>query len=72
MGEDIPPDEIGQRAIESSCWEWLDLFIAYRRILIVTVMNDWIRSKPELHTSWKRMILSQPEIIGNALGEQRS
>ena len=47
--------------------EWLerlDLFISYRRILLFTVMNDWIQSKPKLHTSWKRMILSQPEISG--------
>ncbi|MCK5646211.1 MAG: phosphotransferase [Anaerolineales bacterium] len=44
----------------------LDLFIAYRRILLFTVMNDWIQSNPKLHTSWKQMILSQPEIVGNS------
>jgi hypothetical protein len=47
--------------------EWvdrLDLFIAYRRILLFTVMHGWIQSQPELHTSWKQMILSQPEVIG--------
>jgi Ser/Thr protein kinase RdoA (MazF antagonist) len=48
--------------------EWLDqldLFIAYRRILMFTVMNDWIRSQPGLHKSWKQMILTQPEIVGS-------
>ncbi|MCP4421513.1 MAG: phosphotransferase, partial [Chloroflexi bacterium] len=47
--------------------EWLkrlDLFIAYRRILLFTVMNDWVQSQPKLHASWKKMILTQPEIIG--------
>jgi Ser/Thr protein kinase RdoA (MazF antagonist) len=47
--------------------EWLerlDLFIAYRRILLYTVMHGWIRSKPDLHTSWKQMILTQPEVVG--------
>jgi len=48
-------------------WEWLerlDLFIAYRRILLYTVMHGWIPSKPDLHTSWKQMILTQPEVVG--------
>ena len=47
--------------------EWvdrLDLFIAYRRILLFTVMHGWIQSQPELYTSWKQMILSQPKVIG--------
>jgi Ser/Thr protein kinase RdoA (MazF antagonist) len=47
--------------------EWLDrldLFVAYRRILLFTVMQGWIRSKPGRHASWKRMILDQPEVIG--------
>jgi Ser/Thr protein kinase RdoA (MazF antagonist) len=47
--------------------EWLgrlDLFIAYRRILLYIVMYGGIRSKPDVHASWKRMILTQPEVIG--------
>ena len=47
--------------------EWLDrldLFITYRRILLFTVMNDWIRSQPKLHASWKGMILSEPGVAG--------
>lgn len=47
--------------------EWLnrlDLFIAYRRILLFTVMHGWIHSQPILYRSWKQMILSQPEIAG--------
>jgi Ser/Thr protein kinase RdoA (MazF antagonist) len=48
--------------------EWLDrldLFIAYRRMLMFTVMHGWIQSQPELHASWKRMILSQPKVVGS-------
>ena len=47
--------------------EWLnrlDLFIAYRRTLLFIVMNEWIRSQPQLHTSWKETILVQPETAG--------
>jgi len=47
--------------------EWLDhldLFIAYRRILLFTVMNDWISSKPEWHAAWKNTILSSPQVVG--------
>ena len=47
--------------------EWLDrldLFIAYRRILLFTAMIGWIQSKPEVHASWKAMILDQPEVVG--------
>ena len=48
--------------------EWLErlnLFIAYRRILMLIVMNDWVQSDPALHTSWKQMILPQPDVVGN-------
>ena len=47
--------------------EWLDrldLFIAYRRILLFTVMQGWIQSQPDVHRSWKAMILSGPEVVG--------
>jgi Ser/Thr protein kinase RdoA (MazF antagonist) len=44
-------------------FEQLDLFIAYRRILLFIVMYGWIQSKPKVHTAWKQMILTQPEII---------
>jgi hypothetical protein len=47
--------------------EWLrrlNLFIAYRRILMFIVLNDWIQSNPSLHASWKQMILSQPDVVG--------
>ena len=47
--------------------EWLgrlDRFIAYRRILIYTVMYGGIRSRPDEQASWKRMILTQPEVVG--------
>ena len=42
----------------------LDLFFAYRRILLYTVMEDWRMSKPDLQKSWKKMIINRPEVIG--------
>jgi amicoumacin kinase len=47
--------------------EQLDLFIAYRRILLFIAMYGWVQSQPETHASWREMILTQPEIIGTAL-----
>ncbi len=47
--------------------EWLDhldTFIAYRRILLFTVMHGWIQSQPAQYASWKKMILTQPELAG--------
>ena len=43
--------------------ERLDLLIAYRRILMYIVMYDEIRHKPGQRASWRRMILSQPEVM---------
>jgi len=47
--------------------EWLnrlDLFIAYRRILLFTVMQGWLQTQPERRLTWKRMILSEPAVVG--------
>ncbi len=51
--------------LPAECLSRLDLFIAYRRILLFIVMYDWAKSQPELHTSWKQMILSPPEVVGD-------
>jgi Ser/Thr protein kinase RdoA (MazF antagonist) len=61
----------GYRRENTLSSEWLqrlDLFIAYRRVLLFIVMNDWIRSQSKLHTSWKQMILTQPEVVGKFSG----
>jgi len=42
----------------------LDLFFAYRRILLYTVMGGWRKSKPELQKSWREMILNRPPVLG--------
>jgi len=42
----------------------LDLFITYRRLLLFTVMQGWISSKPEWRASWKRMIQTRPPVVG--------
>ena len=43
----------------------LDLFIAYRRILLFIVMHGWISSEPSRRASWKEMIHTQPPVIGS-------
>jgi amicoumacin kinase len=53
-----------ENRLPAAWWERLDLFIAYRRILLFIVMHDWARSQPDLHASWKAMILSPPEVVG--------
>lgn len=45
----------------------LDLFIAYRRILLFIVMNEWARSQPELYASWVEMIMTTPEVVGTGV-----
>lgn len=50
----------------------LNLFIAYRRILMFIVMNDWIRSDAKGHATWKQMILDQPDIVGDLQIDYRS
>ena len=47
----------------------LDLFIAYRRILLFIVMYDWVQSQPELHASWKQMVLMPPEVVGASFAQ---
>lgn len=47
--------------------EWLgrlDHFIAYRRLLLFTVMQGWLRSQPARLAAWRQMILSTPEVVG--------
>jgi amicoumacin kinase len=47
--------------------EWLnqlDLFIAYRRILLFTVMQGWLQTQPKKRAAWKQMILSEPLLVG--------
>jgi amicoumacin kinase len=51
--------------LDSEWLDRLDLFIAYRRILLFTAMYDSIRSMPDFHDPWKQVILSQPDVIGD-------
>ncbi len=49
----------------ASFWlDTLDLFIAYRRILLYTVMYGWIQTKPAIHAAWRSMILTHPVLVG--------
>jgi amicoumacin kinase len=54
------------REHDLSC-EWLarlDIFIAYRRILMYIVMYDEVRRRPQHRALWRGMILSRPEVAG--------
>ncbi len=45
---------------------WLsqvDLFISYRRLLLFTVMQGWLGTKPDLRATWKAMILEEPHLV---------
>ena len=53
-----------EHRLTSEWWDRLDLFIAYRRILLFVVMQGWMRTKPEVQATWKQMILSAPEVVG--------
>lgn len=41
----------------------LNLFIAYRRTLLFTVMQGWLETQPETFARWKDMILTEPQIL---------
>lgn len=41
----------------------IDLFTNYRRMLLYTVMEDWINTQPGLKASWKKLILEAPEYV---------
>jgi Ser/Thr protein kinase RdoA (MazF antagonist) len=41
----------------------LELFFAYRRLLLYTVLPGWRKSKAALNRSWKKMILERPDIM---------
>ena len=45
-------------------WDRLDLFIAYRRILLFIVMHGWIGSDPGRLDAWQQMILEHPQLLG--------
>jgi Ser/Thr protein kinase RdoA (MazF antagonist) len=49
----------------SSAWlNRLDLFIAYRRVLLFIAMYEGVKANPGAHTAWKRMILTEPPLLG--------
>ncbi len=46
--------------------EWfarLGLFVNYRRMLLFTVMQDWLDTNTMMKESWKRMILEEPGVL---------
>lgn len=55
----------GEHVLPPEWLDRLDLFIAYRRILMYIVMYDDIRRRPEHHTRWRQMILSHPDVAGH-------
>ena len=43
--------------------EQLDLFLHYRRLLLFTVMQDWLATEPDARAGWKQMILDEPAVV---------
>ncbi len=43
--------------------EQLDLFLHYRRLLLFTVMQDWLATAPDARAGWKQMILNEPAVV---------
>ncbi len=41
----------------------IDLFISYRRLLLFTVMQGWLGTKPDLRASWNAMIMEEPRLV---------
>ena len=41
----------------------IDLFISYRRLLLFTVMQDWLKTKPDMLNSWKKMVIEKPPVF---------
>jgi Ser/Thr protein kinase RdoA (MazF antagonist) len=50
--------------LDSAWLDRLDLFIAYRRILLYIAMYDDLRRRHEVREAWRGMILSPPEVAG--------
>jgi amicoumacin kinase len=42
----------------------MDIFINYRRMLLFTVLQDWLDTNPETKKFWKSMIIESPAIMG--------
>ena len=53
-----------ENRLSAEWWDRLDLFIAYRRILLYIVTDGGAQSWPGQRESWKRMILSEPDVAG--------
>lgn len=51
--------------LERHWLDQLDLMISYRRILLFTVMQGWLKSQPAVRAGWKDMILKEPPVVGN-------
>ena len=49
----------------------INTFIKYRRVLLFTVMYSWLLTKPELFSSWKDMIMTQPTLLNRVLKKFR-
>jgi len=52
-----------ENQLDDFWWGQLDLFVNYRRLLLYTVMQDWINSNVAARAHWKDMIRTEPRII---------
>lgn len=50
-------------SLDGSWLTKLDLFVNYRRMLLFTVMQDWLSTNEPVRTQWKNMILDEPVLF---------
>jgi Ser/Thr protein kinase RdoA (MazF antagonist) len=50
-------------ALDSQWMNRLDLFLQYRRLLLFTVMQDWLDTNPPVRDAWKAMIAEAPAVL---------
>lgn len=53
-----------ENSLDVAWLDCLDLFIAYRRILMFTVMFGWLKKRRKQLAGWKEMILAEPPVAG--------
>lgn len=52
-----------QHHLDNAWLEQLDLFVHYRRMLMFTVMQDWLTGNEAARHGWKNMLLEEPAMF---------
>ena len=57
------PNKTGNLVEQVVEGENLFLAYSYRRLLLFTVMQDWLKTQPKTYNSWKQMVIEQPPVF---------